>query len=179
MAAPSPCLVLTGPSGSGKSTLCGRLADDLRAAGRPCGGVITARRDAQDGRGLDVIDIRSRTRLPLAEFDRLTGGPVTGRWHFHAEAFATGVAWCLNAPPEALLLVDEIGPLELQQQLGWYPLLAHLAACPGPVLATVRPSLFEPCAAALAGRGVHRIDIDSGCRDTAAARVRGWLGLAP
>lgn len=126
-----------------------------------------------------MIDIRSCMRLPLAEFDRFTGGPVTGRWHFHPEAFAAGMAWCLDAPPEAVLIVDEIGPLELQQQLGWFPLLAHLAAFPGPVLAAVRPSLFAPLAAAFAVRDVRRVDVAIGNRDTAAARVREWLGLVP
>ena len=65
--------------------------------------------------------------------------------HFDADGLAKAVAVLLNAaaaPPD-LLFVDEIGPLELQRNEGFAPVLELLPLDgPGHVLVVVRPSLL-------------------------------------
>jgi nucleoside-triphosphatase THEP1 len=168
----SSVIVIVGPSGAGKSTLCGRLIHEAARRGIGVGGVV-ARTRLCDGLvdGLDVVNVATGERRPLAEFDRPTGGPVTGRWHFHEAAFADGLNWCRQVPPGALFVVDEIGPLELVQQRGWAPLVPVLAAHAGPVVVVVRPAFAEALIALLGGRTDIRIDVTPETRDRAAGRA--------
>lgn len=135
------------------------------------------RHDAPGTCGLDVVDVASGRRLPLAEFDRATGGPHTGRWHFHQDTFAAGLAWCETASHHALFVVDEIGPLELEQGCGWAPIIPRLAVHQGPLLVAVRPALADALLAALCPRAACRVDITPDTRDAAAAAVSVALGL--
>jgi len=172
----SPFLLLTGPSGSGKSTLCRRVLDVARRRGIGVGGVVAEVRATDGVVGLDAVDVASGERVGLADFDRPTGGPVTGRWHFHPAAFETGLNWCRRVPAGDLLIVDEIGPLELAQGLGWAPVLPLVRAHAGPVIAVVRPSLVEAFASAMGERVTTRIDVTPDSRDMAFERALKALG---
>lgn len=171
-------MVIVGPSGAGKSTLCRRVVDEWRRRGLPAAGVMAElRHDTARGRGLDVVNVATGRRLPLAEFDRATGGPNTGHWHFHQDSFAAGMAWCETISRDALFVMDEVGPLELDQGLGWAPIVPRLAAHQGPALVAVRPALADALLAALSPRPAFRVDITPETRDAAAAAVRVALGL--
>ena len=170
-----PCVVIVGPSGAGKSTLCRRVVDEWRGRELPAAGVMAELR--HDTPGLRGLDVATGRRLPLAEFDRATGGPNTGRWHFHQDSLAAGITWCETVPQHALFVVDEIGPLELDQGLGWAPIVPRLAAHQGPALVAVRPALADALLAALSPRPAFRVDITPETRDAAAAAVGVALGL--
>jgi nucleoside-triphosphatase THEP1 len=176
----APLVVLTGPSGSGKSTICRFVADEARRRRIPAGGVTTASRMADGVRvGLDAVDVASGARVPLAELDRPTGGHVTGRWHFHEPAFAAGLNWCDRTPSTALLVVDELGPLELLDGRGWAPVVPGLATRLGPVLVAVRPALAGTLSSAIGPRAAVRVDVTPATREAATARVFAALGLVP
>lgn len=173
-----PLVVIVGSSGAGKSTICRRVIDEWRRRGLSAAGVVAgARAGSPAGRGLDVVDVATGQRLPLAEFDRATGGPVTGRWHFHQDTLAAGLAWCAAVRPDALFVVDEVGPLELEQGLGWAPVVPRLAAHPGPALVAVRTALATALLAALRPRAAIRVDVTSDTRDAAASAVAMALSL--
>ncbi len=112
--------ILTGAPGSGKTTACCRLEDRARELGLDCAGIICpARFDDGAKAGIDVVDARTRERRSLAELDELPGRLRAGPYRFDDGAVAWGVARLGKACPCDLLIVDEIGPLEMDRGEGW------------------------------------------------------------
>jgi nucleoside-triphosphatase THEP1 len=123
---PPKILILTGERGAGKSTACSRTVDLARARGFTCGGIITLRRDtpgsATDHR--DVIDARTgRSRqftVDAGDALSLTGDTVVqGRFRFDPRTLAWAEELLAQAIPCDLLIVDELGPLEIIRGQGW------------------------------------------------------------
>jgi nucleoside-triphosphatase THEP1 len=106
-----------------------------------------------DGRkvGMEIEDIRTGQRRCLAEACtdprpsiRATNGPTTGNWRFHTDGLAWGTTVLRRATPCDLLVIDELGPLELIRGQGWEIGLDVLrAGCYRLALVTVRPSLLS------------------------------------
>lgn len=112
--------ILTGAPGSGKTTACCRLEDRARELGLDCAGIICpARFDDGARAGIDVVDARTRERRSLAEVDELPGRLRAGPYRFDDGAVAWGVARLGKACPCDLLIVDEIGLLEMDRGEGW------------------------------------------------------------
>src|SRR3990172_4008125 len=76
-----------------------------------------------------------------------------------------GLARCRRVPPEALLVIDELGPLELLQHEGWTPLVPLLRAHIGPVMVVVRPSLIAPFLVLADGRNPDTVEVTPAVRD--------------
>lgn len=130
-------VTLSGESGSGKTTICSRVVTLARARGLEVAGVLTPPRLAGGRKvGLDVEDIRTGQRRPLAEpyaepSDRgrsqracrsnagAIQGPATESWRFHMDGLTWGTKVLRRATPCDLLVIDELGPLELIQGQGW------------------------------------------------------------
>jgi nucleoside-triphosphatase THEP1 len=82
----------------------------------------------------------------LARADDDLGGPRTDCYSFDADVFSWVVARLRRAISQGcdLLIVDEIGPLELEQGRGLAPILSDLSAGGRPsLLLVVRPELAE------------------------------------
>lgn len=115
--------IITGPRSAGKTTLCAGLVRLARQAGRQVAGVLSIG-VFEDGQkvAIDVQDLRSGERRRLAQ-RRQAGQPVVGAqtpgWHFDPSALAWGNTLLQTATPTDLLIVDELGPLELEQGQGW------------------------------------------------------------
>ena len=109
-------IILTGERGVGKSTVCRETIALAQARGYTCGGILTL--SHPDGT-LDVLDVRS------GDVRRLTlepdAGPAVtqGRFRFNPETLAWGNAALAHALPAHLLVVDELGPLEIERGEGW------------------------------------------------------------
>ena len=138
--------VLSGASGAGKTWLCERIVAEQRRRGRDTAGLLTLPRIVQgDKIGMDVQDIRTGERRPLAERTPAGNGPVTGMWHFHAEGLEWGSRLLERVGPCDFLVVDELGPLELERGEGWVAGLDVLRAGRyRRALAVVRPTLLLP-----------------------------------
>jgi len=155
--------LLTGPVGSGKSTVAGRVAElawsrqGLSVAGLWC----PARLEDGIKTGIEAVDLDRGERRLLAVRTDLPGraeagagraGPRTGRYRFDPEVAAWGsrvLAAAVAARP-GLLVVDGIGPLELERGEGWEPVLAHLAGGAVPcALIVVRDRLLKALEARL------------------------------
>lgn len=138
-------ILLTGESGSGKTTLCARLAATLRARGVDVAGVLTLPRFADGEKiGMEVADVRTGARLPLAEWAPRGAGTADLRWKFDETALEHGAHILRAAFPCDVLIVDEVGPLELIHSKGWTVALQVLQRQNyRNALVVIRPHLVE------------------------------------
>lgn len=163
--------LLSGASGSGKTTRCLALLQQARAAGlHPVGLVSPAVFEAGARTAIDLLDVASGERRRLALrcpelalqqppgnmglSQRQTSGtsgldpqqpPGTTRlsWDFDPETIAWGNQILATLPPGDLLLVDELGPLELLDQQGLTAALPRLdARLDRLAVIVVRPALL-------------------------------------
>jgi nucleoside-triphosphatase THEP1 len=142
---PGRISVLSGPLGIGKTTTCLQLADLARRCGLDCAGLACpARFDGPHKVGIDVLDLRSGERRSLAEADNLPALLRTSGYRFDVSAIAWGAAVLASACPCDLLIVDEIGPLELERRQGWVNALEVLRAGQFKLaVVVVRPALLN------------------------------------
>ncbi len=124
--------ILTGPVRTGKTTICQRLVAIARANGFDVRGIL-ALPVLDDGvrTGVRMLDLASGECRDLAAVgnDALPG-PRIGDYSFDASVLAWGrdlVAAALDSPCD-LVVVDEIGPLELQRGQGLAGVLPRLLA---------------------------------------------------
>ena len=141
----APFLILTGPRGSGKTSACQALVTQVRAGGGSAAGVLCPARFAgRDKIGIDVLDLSSGRQRRLAE-RRRPGDGADGAWSFDPQAF-TWANDALRATPGRcdLLVVDELGPLELVHDEG-FTAAADVIARGEPALTVivVRPELVD------------------------------------
>ena len=134
-------LVLTGERGVGKTTVCCKTIASARIAGHTCGGILTLSRTGLDREVLDVSTGRKR---------QLTVEPgaglivVQGRFRFSPAVLSWGQSVLCSATPCSLLVVDELGPLEVEKGKGWssaFEILGEGKFVLG--LVVVRPELAE------------------------------------
>lgn len=108
-------VVLTGDRGVGKTTVCRETVTLARGRGHECAGILTLARDGIR----DVHNVRS------GETHRLTRGPeddsavIQGRFRFNSATLRWGGLVLTRSVPCDLLIVDEIGPLEIERDRGW------------------------------------------------------------
>jgi len=140
-------VLLTGERQVGKTTVCKQVAELARGLSYDPAGVLAPALLGEDGlpaayHALMVSDGEQRL---LARADDDLGGPRTSRYSFDAAVFSWVIGRLRRAISQGcdLLIVDEIGPLELEQGRGLAPLLSDLCAegLPPPLLLVVRPEL--------------------------------------
>lgn len=171
--------LLTGPVGVGKTTVAERVAGLARRRGLACGGLLAPALKNACGQkaGIWAVDLGSADRRLLARTDRNLGGPEMGPYSFDAAA----LEWAAEVVTGAmggcdLLLVDEIGKLELWQDQGLAPVLPRLAAGETHrALVLVRESLLDELQARLPGVETVVFEVDESNRDDLPARVLAGL----
>ncbi len=145
-------VLLTGPRGSGKTTACGALVAEMRGAGRRVGGVVCPARFRDGAKvGIDVVEVAGGLRRLLA----VRAGDATARdegqgrelalgaWSFDREALAwADEALAATSPLCDLVVVDELGPLELLRGEGFSAALDLIDTASGLVVAVVREELL-------------------------------------
>ncbi len=146
---PKLLVLITGVSEAGKTTWCRALIERALARGlRPRGLISPAVFDSGSKIAIDLVDITSGERKRLAERRPADQSPAvhgkrTHNWLFSDPVLAWGNAVLLNLPPTDLLIIDELGPLELLENDGLTSGLKLIAegqyrlAC-----VVVRPSLL-------------------------------------
>jgi nucleoside-triphosphatase len=143
-------VVVTGWRNVGKTSYCQRAVDTYRAAGRTVSGLLSPGRfDQGQKTGFLALDLQSQeTRLVASTIPGEIEGIQLGHWSFNAQVFAWGNR-CLQQIERAdVLVIDELGPLEFNRQIGWvasFELLRskdyHLA------LVVIRPECIDAFAA--------------------------------
>lgn len=127
-------MLLTGQRGVGKTTACQRLVEIASQRGYRVAGVLTPALFDQSGAkvGFEAVDAKSGERRVLARAHGDLGGPQIGRYSFDL----TSLNWASHLLQRALatgcdlLIIDEIGPLELERGHGFVAILRHLQRRP-------------------------------------------------
>jgi nucleoside-triphosphatase THEP1 len=109
-------VILSGERGAGKSTVCRETIALARARGYICGGLLTL---SHPDDTLDVLDVRSGDVRRLTLEPETSPAVIQGRFRFDPETLAWGNAVLARAWPCHLLVVDELGPLEIERGEGW------------------------------------------------------------
>lgn len=131
-------LILTGERGVGKTTVCSRVVHLAREHGYTCSGLLTL---AQEGLR-DVVDVAKRSQRRLTQGYKDVSPIIQGRFRFSARTLSWGNDVLSRATPCDLLVVDELGPLEVERQEGWVVAFDVLATGGFTVaLVVVRPEL--------------------------------------
>ncbi len=144
-------LVLSGPVHGGKTTFLERAAARWTARGLACGGFLSvAATDANGAKGYDLLELKTGRRHPYLRRD---GGPDaerTGPFFFVPETLGLARTIIREAGPGELLIIDEVGPLELRGG-GLWPALRETMSRPGrKILLVAREEVLDDLVAALA-----------------------------
>ncbi len=174
---PAPVIVLTGRPGTGKTTVLERIIQRLDRRGCDVAGLIQPG-DFCDGAkvGFFVRDLQTDEEAPLArKTSRESGQHGTG-FQFDQAGLNLARQALASVPEGAVLVVDELGPVELRGK-GHMPALRQaLASRPPKVLIlVVRRHLVPALLAALSATDAHVVDVESE-GDEAVARVVGLVG---
>lgn len=155
--APASIALVTGPSGSGKTALCLRVIQAAWTAGLSVTGVVCPGKYDETGIriGIDLLDPLTDKRWPLATA-KASPAEAGSRWDFLPESLASGAALLAASGSCDLLVIDELGPLELLEGQGWVNALDVLHAQHyDRALVVVRPRLLDVLKARLAPLPMH------------------------
>ncbi|MFH2000063.1 MAG: nucleoside-triphosphatase [Planctomycetota bacterium] len=122
--------LITGEVHSGKTSLLKEAVALWRGKGFPLAGFFSESK-ITNGEiiGYDLIDVKGQTRTPYIRIQGEAGWPRSGCFFFIPDALEKACALIRNRTGADLLIVDEVGPLEMKG-LGLWPALEQ-ALLPG------------------------------------------------
>jgi len=106
-------IIVTGAIGIGKTTVCKEVIKIIRNQGYSCGGIITHKIQNED---IAIEDIRTGKTNHFASTRNMYKGPRTEKYFFNPEGIQFGIQAIDRGISSDILLVDEIGQLELGGQ---------------------------------------------------------------
>jgi iron complex transport system ATP-binding protein len=146
-------IIIAGKINSGKTTACKTYIRHQRDAGKSVGGTLSVpvwRKGKKTS--YYAYDISTQESILLASEAPVSPSVSHGRFHFPLRGFAFAEKVLLeaaglgNSAPKEIILIDEIGPLELKEE-GFAPVLRRLLfEYSGTLLLVVREShLSQAC----------------------------------
>jgi nucleoside-triphosphatase THEP1 len=110
----SRVVLVTGERGIGKTYLCQQVVELAGKKGHRCAGVLSrAVLEGEDKVAITLVDVATNAERTLAVADDTPGEPRWGRYRFIPDTLEWGSHLLCEATPCDLLIVDELGPLEL------------------------------------------------------------------
>jgi nucleoside-triphosphatase THEP1 len=124
--------------------------------------------------GIQAVDLCSGEARPLARSDRDLGGVRVGRYAFDDRTLHWMRSLCEGAlASDALVFVDEIGPLELDRGRGLASLIPSLSRPrEGHTVVIVRDTLLEELRTRTRRAGPRVVALDAERRDMARREMR-------
>jgi nucleoside-triphosphatase THEP1 len=177
-------VIVSGAVHVGKTTAVRKAIACLQLAHRRVAGFITSPLWGADGShsGLEIEDLRGGTRRTLARTDCVLGGAQVGPYSFDPQV----TEWADSLADQALsrgcdlLVIDEIGRLELEAGSGFQNTLATLQHVQLPsTLVVVRESLLQLFFRRLPGYRASVVFITQADRDQAPSRIVEFLRGQP
>lgn len=120
--------ILSGDVDGGKTDMAGRIVDQLIKSGWNIRGLLsTKKEDDPEKDGYFIKDITSGKKSLLCSQNIALGNIKTGRFYFSEEGLTFGRKILMQSleKPTDLVVVDELGPLELNDK-GWTPAIEQL-----------------------------------------------------
>ena len=103
-------IIVTGDIGTGKTTACLKVIELAQDRGYICGGILTCKAPDES---LAILDIQTGESEVFASTNTDLGGPHTPKYSFSPEGIDFGIRAIENGATSDILIVDEIGRLEL------------------------------------------------------------------
>ncbi len=175
--------IVTGDLHIGKTTVCRKAVQLARQRGWSVHGFLTTTIFDRAGQrlGFTLHNLATSEERELARVDLDFGGPGVGPFHFDPAVLQWGHDIVTRALAEGcdLLVIDEIGRLELEQSTGFNGLLDVLAGAAqsggGYGLLVMRKALLEAFRLRLPALDLITFEVTLDNRDTMAAQVADWL----
>lgn len=142
---PAQLYILSGPSGAGKTSWCLELARQAAVNGHAIAGLVSpAVFEGGVKVGIDLLDLFTQQRRRLANRrKKMVGEPAGKNWQFEPGVLFWGNNLLEAIPANHLLILDELGPLELCENGGLTNALELLSARKYKLAcAVVRPALL-------------------------------------
>jgi nucleoside-triphosphatase len=170
-------VLITGERGVGKTFLCQKVVEEAQRAGHSCAGLLSPpRSEVQQKEGIGLLDVRSGEERPLATADDASHGLRWGRYRFATSTLEWGSRVLAEATPCDLLVVDELGPLELETGQGLVKALDVLVQGDYALaLVVVRPELIGALQERLPGHEIDVIRVTLSNRDRLSTQIAGRL----
>jgi nucleoside-triphosphatase THEP1 len=113
--------IITGERDVGKTTLCSKLVEKLKYLGYSVAGIISPGIYRDDVKiGIRALDIKNGRKVKLADFSPGWDKENPSRmWKMNAVATPWGNHVLKKSVPCDILIIDEIGYLELEINGGW------------------------------------------------------------
>jgi nucleoside-triphosphatase THEP1 len=160
-------MLLIASSGVGKTTACLRAVELAQARKLKVAGMLSLPEyQGQLKTAIALRDISTKQERTLARATHFGAGPRVGIWTFDPAGVAWGQQVLASLPPCDLLVIDEIGPLELEMGQGLTNALDALRHADYRLaLVTLRPALAGEVAARLDGLQVSTLTLDDQTRN--------------
>jgi len=160
---PVRMVVVTGPTDGGKTEAVLTLAERLQSGGVPVAGFVQIG-ERESGRkvGFKLRDVATGEEAKLAVLGQRSEGDFGTRFRFLDEGFQLGRAALARVQPGGVVIVDELGPVELRGA-GHMPAVQRAVKAPGigGAVVVVRRPLVPALLAALEASDAVVIDVES------------------
>ena len=150
--------ILTGPVHSGKTSLLDSLSREAeRRSVRFQGFLSPAVWEEGKHIGYDLLTLPERRSFPFLRKEGLPNRQSVGPYYLAPEALEAALGLIRAGAAAPLLIVDEIGPLELEGKGVWPALEDVFSRPPEKMLLTIRDSLIDPFRVRIPGGDSARV----------------------
>jgi nucleoside-triphosphatase THEP1 len=153
-------LILTGAVHSGKTSLLRRLSAELKRRGIGVDGFLSlAAFENKEHIGYDLFDLKAETVVPFIRRQGASGWPAVGPYSIRPNVLAEAKRKIVGHQAQDLLVVDEVGPLEIRGEGLWPALSAVLSRPSLRCLLVARRGVLEDLKRLIEGSSVRIFDI--------------------